>query len=462
MSEAAIVTRFAPSPTGRMHLGNARTALFNALMAWGAGGRFLLRIEDTDAARGDDGHVAGLMADLEWMGLEWDGEILRQSRRGDLYGKHYERLEGRDLAYPCFCTHEDLRLARKSQAAAGKPPRYPGTCSRLSSAERREKEERGLPAALRFRVPPGKVAEFADVVRGPQSFASDDLGDFVIRRSDGTPAFLYANALDDALSGITHVLRGEDHVANTPRQLLLLEALELPAPRYGHLPLLVEPEGAPLSKRHGAAALGDLRRAGWLPSAVVNYLARLGHHYESDDQLGLRDLAAGFDPGRLGRSPAHFDPSQLRHWQRLAVAALGSTAFAEWAAEALECVPEPRREAFVQAVSPNCLFPDDARYWAEALFGAPPALSGDAARALGEAGGGFLDSVCAAIDEHGTDLAAMRRASGLEGRAFFMPLRAALTGELTGPELRPVLELMGPERVRERLRQRARELKAEC
>lgn len=462
MSEAAIVTRFAPSPTGRMHLGNARTALFNALLARGCGGRFLLRVEDTDAARGDEEHVAGLLDDLVWLGLSWDSEPLFQSRRGGVYGEYYERLESAELAYPCFCTDEELRLARRAQAAAGKPPRYSGTCARLTPAERGERRDRGVPASLRFRVPPGHSVAFDDLVRGEQRFASDDLGDFVIRRRDGTPAFLFANALDDALAGITVVLRGEDHVANTPRQLLLLGALGLSAPRYGHLPLLVGPGGAPLSKRQGAAALGDLRRDGWLPVAVVNYLARLGHHYDSESLLTPGELAQGFHPERLGRSPAHFDESQMRHWQRLAVTALDAGAFASWAAVAMRQVPAERREAFVEAVRPNCLFPADAAHWAAVLFGDPPALTDAAAGALREAGAGFLRRAAGAVADEGAELAALRRATGLKGKAFFMPLRSALTGDVTGPGLGAVLTLMGPERVRERLRLRAEELEATC
>lgn len=459
-----MVTRFAPSPTGRMHLGNARTALFNALLARGHGGRFLLRIEDTDAARDDAVHETGVMDDLRWLGIGWDDpDPLRQSDRHAIYAEYHERLETRDLAYPCFCTAEELRLARWAQAAAGKPPRYPGTCAALSEAERDEKRARGLAATLRFRVPKGREVAFDDLVRGTQSFASDDLGDFVIRRSDGTPAFLFANALDDALTGVSCVLRGEDHVANTPRQLLLLEALELDAPRYGHLPLLVGPDGAPLSKRHGAASVAALREAGWLPLAVVNHLARLGHHYEDGERLMSRtQLAEGFDPARLGRSPAHFDERQLRHWQRLAVAGMEVDDFRAWAGPALRAVPADRLEEFVRAVRPNCLFPADAGHWAGVLFGEAPAPSGAAAEALKAAGVDFLRRAARAVAGHGADLDAMRQATGTRGRAFFMPLRAALTGESSGPELGPVLSLMGPERVRERLERRAQQLETAC
>jgi len=233
-------TRFAPSPTGLLHLGNVRTALFNALLARRQKGRFLLRIEDTDRERSRPEYVAALLEDLRWLGLDWQEgpavggphEPYAQSTREAIYSQYYRQLESTERVYPCFCTPAELALNppaelalnRKAQLAAGRPPRYPGTCARLSEVERQARLERGLQPTLRFRVPVGRTIEFSDLVRGPQRFASDDIGDFVIRRADGTPQFFFANAVDDALMEVTHVLRGEDHLANTPRQLLLLEA----------------------------------------------------------------------------------------------------------------------------------------------------------------------------------------------------------------------------------------------
>jgi len=451
MNSEATITRFAPSPTGRLHLGNARTALFNFLFARAGAGRFLLRIEDTDAERGAEEHVGALVADLEWLGLRWDEEPRRQSERTAIYAKYFARLESAGQAYPCYCTEEELHLARKAQLAAGRPPRYPGTCAKLGPDERRAKAAEGRTASLRFRVPAGRDVVYSDLVRGEQRFPADTLGDFVIRRSDGSPAFLFANALDDALLGITHVLRGEDHVANTPRQLLLLEALELKPPRYGHLPLLVGADGRPLSKRHGAASLEALGGQGYLPLAVMNYLARLGHHYEDDALMDAKALSRGFDPAHLGRAPAHFDRAQLDHWQRLAVTAQDDGAFLAWAGDALERVPAERREAFARAVRPNCLFAADVRFWAEALFGPAPRLEGDAARAIEEAGPAFFDAAARAVGKAGADPGAIRQATGAKGKALFMPLRAALTGTLHGPDMHSLLALLGPEKIRERL-----------
>ena len=268
MSEPDIVTRFAPSPTGALHLGNARTALFNYLLARRAGGRFILRIEDTDLERSTDAYLTALVDDLRWLGIDWQegpgiggpAAPYRQSERSTLYADFQERLIVTGAAYPCYCTPSELELSRKAMLAAGKPPRYAGTCRELTAAQRRDRAARGLAATLRFRVHHGAEVAFDDFVHGPQRFATDEIGDFIVRRADGSAAFFFCNAVDDALMGITHVLRGADHLTNTPRQILVLGALGLQAPAYGHVSLIVGEDGAPLSKRHGAASLADLRR----------------------------------------------------------------------------------------------------------------------------------------------------------------------------------------------------------
>lgn len=471
MSECAVRTRFAPSPTGALHLGNLRTALFAALFAHRHGGHFLLRIEDTDLERSRDEFLARMLDDLRWAGLGWDegpdccgehGPYL-QSQRGPVYRHHFDALLTRGHAYYCFCSDERLKLERKTQLAAGRPPRYAGTCARLTADEAERRLAEGEAATLRFRVPPGRTVTFDDLVRGPQRFASDDIGDFVIRRSDGTPAFFFSNAVDDALMGISHVLRGEDHLANTPRQLLLLEALDLPAPVYGHLSLIVGEDGAPLSKRHGTGSLDDLRRQGFLPLAIVNHLARLGHHYESDALLDFDGLAQGFDPARLGRSAARHDEGALHHWQRLSANALDDDAMWAWLADeghdsgaALSAaVPGPMRPGFVHAVRDNVLLPADALAWARRLCGGPPETEGEARTALAEAGGAFFTAALDALGESGNDYRQFTRrlteATGRKGRALYLPLRAALTGTDDGPELARVWTLLGPERIRERL-----------
>ncbi|MFA5531737.1 MAG: glutamate--tRNA ligase [Thiohalomonadaceae bacterium] len=457
-------TRFAPSPTGFLHLGNARTALFSALFARNRQGRFVLRIEDTDRERSRGEFTAALQEDLWWLGLPWDegpaagGEQgpYFQSERDGIYAHHYHQLEQAGLAYPCFCTPEELELSRAAQRAAGKAPRYSGKCARLSPAEVGERLARGLKPTLRFRVADEAVVAFTDLVQGEKLFRGSDMGDFIIRRADGSPAFFFCNAVDDALMGITHVLRGEDHLTNTPRQILMLQALGLPVPSYGHLSLIVGHDGAPLSKRNGSRSVRDLRAEGYLPAAVANYLARLGHSYESDALLSIDGLAAAFEVARLGRAPARYDAHQLLHWQHLAIAASSSAELWAWMGPAVHArVPQEHAEAFTEAVRPNVSFPSQALHWAEAVFAEPLILNDGAREAVATAGTSFFQAAVVALDVHGIDFKAfteaVKTATGAKGKALFMPLRAALTGDMGGPEMARLLPLIGPERARRRL-----------
>ena len=460
----AVTTRFAPSPTGELHLGNARTALFNQLLARHAGGRFVLRIEDTDAERSSEAHTAPLMADLRWLGIEWDAGPdredprgpYRQSQRGGVYAQHFVELERRELVYPCFCTPLELSLARRAQLAAGRPPRYAGTCRDLSPAERERRHTQGLPATLRFRVPPGERIAFVDFVHGPQSFLSDDIGDFVVRRADGSAAFFFSNAIDDACMGVTHVLRGEDHLANTPRQLLILAALGRAPPVYGHVALIVGADGAPLSKRHGAVSVRAYRERGYQPVALVNHLFRLGHSSPLHGLLTLGEMARAFDPAHLGRAPARFDEQQLNVWQKDAVHHLSAAAARAWLAPVLPPgLDERAAGAFVAALLPNLVLPEDARPWVEIVFGGPPALEPAGEELVREAGAGYFSAAAAAAARDGNDLqaiaGAVRAATGRKGADLYMPLRAALTGRAHGPELAPLLKAMPPGKARERL-----------
>lgn len=456
MAEPIVVTRFAPSPSGELHLGNARTALFNALWAAHQGGRFLLRIEDSDAARSQEAHVAALVADLRWLGLQWDAPPLRQSQRLDYYDAQLQRLLDSGAAYPCFCSPQQLQAEREAQRAAGQPPRYAGTCRHLSAAQRESRLAAGEPAALRFAVPAGHSVQWDDLVHGPRSVASDELGDFVLRRADGSPAFFFCNAVDDAASGVTHALRGDDHLSNTPRQLLILAALDLPAPRYGHLALLTGPDGAPLSKRHGAASLRQLREEGFVPAAVANLLFRLGHSTSLDGLLDAAAMAAAFSPAHLQRAPAQFDPAQLLHWQRAALASLTPAAAAQWLGSQLPPdLPEPRREALVAAVLPNVLRPPEAARWVQVVCGGPPQPDAEAQAAIDSAPAGLFAAAAQAAALHPHDFKAIadaaRAATGAKGPALFKPLRAALTGCLQGPELGPLLRAFAVDAASERL-----------
>ena len=463
------VTRFAPSPTGRLHLGNARTALFNYLLARRERGRFLLRIEDSDRARGGEELLEALLADLRWLGLEWDAgpgaedELgpYRQSARDAIYAAAYRRLEAAGRAYPCYCSALELEVSRKTQLAAGQPPRYAGTCRELDAEARAARVRAGRQPSLRFRIEPGRMVGFDDLVRGPQAFATDDLGDFVIRRADGGPMFFFCNALDDALMQVTHVLRGEDHLSNTPRQLLLLEALGMRAPNYGHLPLLLGREGRPLSKREDSAGLQQLRQSGYLPAAILNYLLRLGHAGAPDDWVEPADLPQAFHLERVGRAPAHFDEAQLLHWQREAVHRLDPAALIEWIAPAVSGLGAGQLASLAAVAGRNLNFPAEARTWAGVLFGELGVAGGAAALAIKEAGPDFFAAALGAIEDEGPDLAKVteriRARTGCKGARLYMPLRAALTGQTHGPELAPLIKAMDPALLRRRLAAHAAE-----
>ncbi|HDP88718.1 MAG TPA: glutamate--tRNA ligase, partial [Thioalkalivibrio sp.] len=381
-----------------------------------------------------------------------------QSERHAIYDRYYAQLIDAGLAYPCFCSDQSLKLVRKRQLAAGQPPRYPGTCARLTPEEAAAKRAQGIQPTLRFQVPKGQVIEFDDLVRGRQSYRSDDIGDFIIRRSDGTPAFFFTNAIDDALMEVTHVLRGEDHVTNTPRQLLLLKALGLPAPAYGHIALIVGPAGGPLSKREGSASVRGLRERGYLPLAINNHLARIGHTYESDAFMSMDELAANFDIARLGRAAARHDEAQLRHRQQQAVAALDDEAMRDWLLRAdcgLDRVPASDRLAFIRAVRENVTLPEDARRWVAAVHDEELQPSAEAAEVIAATDAGFFAAALEALPAAAADFRAYAKAvgeaAGVKGKGLFMPLRAALTGEVHGPEMSQLLPLIGEARARARL-----------
>jgi glutamyl-tRNA synthetase len=459
-----VVTRFAPSPSGALHPGNARTALFSWLLARRAGGRFLVRVEDTDRERSSEDFVASQLEDLAWLGLSWDAGPdrddgrgpYRQSARGRTYAKLLGKLEASGWVYPCYCTAAELEAARRAQVSRGEPPKYAGTCRGRDETERAARAREGSPAALRFAVPGKETVRFEDLVRGPQEVAAASIGDFIVRRADGAAVFFFCNAVDDALMGVTHVLRGDDHLSNTPRQLLLFAALGLAAPRYGHLPLLLDADGSPQSKRRGSVTVAELRARGYLAGAIANYLLRLGHHGALDDWVEPADLARSFDPGKLGRAPAHFDPVQLAHWQREGVRRLTPEQAADWLAPEMPAEwTAARRTAAARLLQGNVLLPADARGWIAVLSGELAPLAREDAAVVAEAGPGFFESALMAFGESGGDLARLaellKSRTGRKGAALFRPLRVALTGRHDGPELAALLSAIPAALVRERL-----------
>ena len=316
---SGIRVRFAPSPTGFLHIGGSRTALLNWLIARNESGSFVLRIEDTDRVRSTPEYLNAILEDLRWLGLDWDegpecggdfGPYL-QSERSMSYGPHVEKLLETGNAYRCFCSPEELEERRSRAQAADGGWIYDRKCLGLSDVERDALLAEGRPSVVRFRVPAGKTS-FDDMVLGRIEFDNAELDDLVIVRQDGTPTYNFAVVVDDLEMAITHVIRGADHISNTPRQIVIWEALGHDPPTFGHQPLVLAPDKQVMSKRRGAIAVGEYRRRGYLPEAVVNYMALLGWSYEGDQEFfSLDELLRNFDMGRVSKKPASFDPNKL-------------------------------------------------------------------------------------------------------------------------------------------------------
>lgn len=441
-------TRFAPSPTGWMHFGNMRTALFNFLFATKQKYTFLLRVEDTDKVRSEEQYLQDLLIDLQWLGLQWAEGPFLQSERSAIYDKYYQQLEDEKLAYPCFCTDETLSMTRKVQIASGQPPRYPGTCKNLAAEEIQKKLAAGMPATLRFKVPRDTVIEFVDLVKGMQRFAANDIGDFIIRRNDKSASFMFCNAIDDATMEVTHALRGDDHLTNTPRQLMILKALKLSAPQYGHFAMINGSDGTPLSKRNGSEAVRELREKGYHPLAVANYLARLGHYYADNSFMSLEKLADLFELEHISTSPARHDVSHLRHWQKEALMQCSiEEIIALIAPYTVDKITNAKLTEFAELSRDNIIMPSDVKQWVDAV--AAPNLDFSAAdkEVLLQAGLEFFQVAVETItnkpDITFKELAdSVKERTGRKGKELFMPLRIALTGQGHGPELAKLMSFM--------------------
>lgn len=458
--------RFCPSPSGLIHLGNARTALFNSLYAISKNAVLLLRIEDTDQTRSKSEYTEAVQRDLKWLGVSWQEGVdmdstlgkngpYFQSQRQEIYDNYYKRLEDSGHAYPCFCSEDDLKLARKLQQARGQAPRYAGTCRNLSEEERQEKIANGLMPTLRFHMPDDMNVGFNDGVKARQEFLGKDIGDFIIRRADGTASFMFCNAVDDALMQVTHVFRGEDHLTNTPRQLAILERLGLPKPDYFHISLILGHDGAPLSKRHGSRSLHELSQIGFLPLALVNYLARLGHHYESDDLMDIKMLGKKFSVDNLSGSSARYDEVQLMHWQKLAVQSLSDEAYLEWASRVnLSLVPSELTHDFLRLVRPNVRLPSDITQWAELLFSNPPYVDNSAQKVLDDVDAAVIKGILEACNTTDSDFDKMKPLlieQGIKGKLLFQTTRSLISGSLAGPELSQIMSLLGKVRCSDRI-----------
>ena len=459
--------RFAPSPTGHLHVGNARTALFNWLLARGQNGTFILRIEDTDLERSTRESEQAILDDLRWMGLQWDEGVdvggpygaYRQTERMQSYVDHTDRLLREGKGYYCFCSPETLEAHRKAQLAAGLPPKYAGTCRHIPADEAARRKSSGEKPVVRLKVPEGRAVTFNDVVRGEVTFHTDVIGDPVLVRSDGIPAYNFAVVIDDALMKVTHVIRGEDHISNTPRQLLLYEAFGYAPPVFAHLSLVMGPDHAPLSKRHGATSVKEFRDKGYLPEALVNYLALIGWSPgQNEELLPAEELARRFRLENVAHSAGVFDEDKLawanRHYLKLCaperLAALAepylrergfvtgalsveSRAWLEWVlpsmAASIDRLPQlaDRLETvFVFEASRTLANADIAKELREPN-----------AAAVAKALAAFLQSSTHLVDKETFRAAANRvkEVTGQKGKSLFHPIRLILTGASEGPEL---------------------------
>ncbi|MFL6278898.1 MAG: glutamate--tRNA ligase [Vicinamibacterales bacterium] len=456
--------RFAPSPTGHLHVGNARTALFNWLLAHGKDGTFILRIEDTDIERSTKDSEVGILEDLRWLGLDWDegpdvGGLhgpYRQSERLHLYASYANELLSGGNAYYCFCSPAKLDEDRKADLAAGRPPKYRGTCRSLAADDARARMEAGERPVIRFRVPDSGDVTFRDLVRGEVTFSNDVISDPVLVRSDGRPAYNFAVVVDDALMEITHVIRGEDHISNTPRQVLLYQSLGFTAPEFAHLSLVMGPDHTPLSKRHGTTSVAEFRERGYLPEALVNYLALIGWSPGGDEELlPIQELARRFALEDVGHSAGVFDQEKLawmnRHYMKEAAPArlaaesvryfIGRGYLRRRTDESMDYMISLLPMA-VGSVDRLEEIPDRMKFVFE--YDAAASLAREeVASVLHEKGArDVIAALPQAIETTLIDRDAFRamanrvkERTGLKGKALFHPIRVALTGEGAGPEL---------------------------
>ncbi len=468
--------RFAPSPTGYLHIGNARTAVLNYLLARKYDATYVLRVEDTDMERSTRESEASILDDLRWLGIRWNegpdagGEFgpYRQSERFDIYKKYTDILLAEKKAYHCYCTQDELEEMRREASEAGRAFVYPGKCRRLGDAERAALEAQGRKPTVRFLVPDDETVVINDHIKGRVVFESGNIGgDFIIVRSDGVPVYNYIVIIDDALMKITHVVRGEDHLPNTPKQVLIARALNLPVPEYAHLSLVLGSDRSKLSKRHGITSVDVYRREGYLAEALVNYLAMLGWAAESGEEiLGVDEIARQIEMGNLARSAAVFDFQKLRWMNGMYIRAceLGKITdlFIPHLRDAGYDVSVLERswlERVIDAVRGNCEVLSDVPRHAALFLDEIMEPDAEASAMLEEPDSKTVIAeayrlITGELDE--TTYAAglvggIKKNTGMKGKKLFMPVRAMLTGSLHGPELDVTVPILGYGKCRRRI-----------
>lgn len=473
--EPQVRVRFAPSPTGYLHIGNARTAIMNWLFARHEGGRFVLRIEDTDIDRSTSESEKSIIQDLHWLGLQWDegpdigGEYgpYRQSERLDIYRKYAEELITRDRAYYCFCTPEELEERKEQAIAEGRSALYDGRCRRLTEAEKRAFLQEGRKAAIRFHVPEEEI-RFQDVVRGEVSFPAGSIGDFIILRADGIPTYNFAAVIDDGLMRISHVIRGDDHLSNTPKQIALYRALDWSLPVFAHIPMILGPDRTRLSKRHGATSVREFAGRGYLPEALINYLSLLSWSSESGEEiLSVSRLIEEFSFSRVNKSPAVFDLNKLTWMNGVYIRSKDVSTLTDLCLPFLEKagyrLPDrPTLEKMVRIVQDKLETLEDIIARTEIFFiDEPEPENAEAMSMLNrESTQKVFWSFLRQMDQYEQMtvenfrkiMKIVSHETGVMGKDLWMPIRIALTGKMHGPELPMVAEIFGKEKCKKLIR----------
>jgi nondiscriminating glutamyl-tRNA synthetase len=476
-----IRVRYAPSPTGHLHIGNARTALFNYLYARSKGGKFIIRIEDTDQKRNIEGGEESQLKYLKWLGMDWDEGVdvggkygpYRQSERNDIYQKYYNELLEKGLAYKCYCTEGEIEKEREEQMAKNETPHYSGKCRHLTVQEQQQLEAEGRQPSIRFKVPQGKIFSFDDMVKGQVSFESDGIGDHVIVKKDGIPTYNFAVTIDDHLMEISHVLRGDDHISNTPKQLMIYEALGWTPPIFGHMTLIVNESRKKLSKRDESIIqfIEQYEELGYIPEALFNFIALLGWSPEGEEEIFTKEEFINiFDPNRLSKSPALFDKQKLAWMNNQYMKQIELDRVVEFALPHLiksGCVKETRTEeenAWVHELI--ALNQERMSYGAEIVelselfFNEEVRVDEEAREILAEEQvpevlSAFLTEIESlepfTAEEIKKAVKAVQKSTGHKGKKLFMPLRVATTGQMHGPDLMKTIELLGKEKVKTRV-----------
>ncbi|SHE75932.1 MULTISPECIES: glutamate--tRNA ligase [Caloramator] len=464
--------RFAPSPTGHLHIGGARTALFNYLYAKKTGGKFLLRIEDTDLNRSTEESEKVIIEGLKWLGIHWDEGIevggehgpYRSTERVHIYNPYVQRLLDEGKAYLCYCSEEELEREREEALQRGEMPRYSGKCRHLTKEDRERLEKEGRKPVVRFRVPEDELIVVDDLVRGRVEFNSNDIGDFIIVKSDGIPVYNFAVTIDDYLMEITTVIRGEEHLSNTPRQILIYKALGFDIPKFAHVSLILGKDRTKMSKRHGSTWVEQYRDAGYLPEAIINFLALLGWSPEGEEEIfSMEELERMFDINRVSKNPAVFDIDKLNHingiyirnaeLDRIVDLAIPHLVKGEFITEEFANTNREWISKIVDTVRGGLSNVSEIVNHVGIFFGEEVKLENEEAKevlkqehvsALLDEFKNILLETEVVTKENAKDIMnEIKKRTGAKGKALFMPIRVAVTGQVHGPELVNVLEILG-------------------